>query len=117
MDMMENDDKIINRFFQDNLKEIPDSGFTERVMRHLPARRGQLWSSLWTILCTLAGLILFFVWDGLASLREIIVNTAGDLVGYLISITSVRFSPLLVVMVLLTFAAVAVFQFYQSEWE
>ena len=36
--MMENDDKLLVAFFDENRQEIPDNGFTRRVMRHLPDR-------------------------------------------------------------------------------
>ena len=36
--MMENNDKLLIDFFAENRQEIPDNGFTRRVMRHLPDR-------------------------------------------------------------------------------
>ena len=36
--MTENDDKLLTDFFAGNRQEIPDNGFTRRVMRHLPDR-------------------------------------------------------------------------------
>ena len=36
--MTENDDKLLTAFFAGNRQEIPDNGFTRRVMRHLPDR-------------------------------------------------------------------------------
>ena len=36
--MTENNDKLLIDFFAENRQEIPDNGFTRRVMRHLPDR-------------------------------------------------------------------------------
>ena len=36
--MMENDDKLLVAFFDENRQEIPDNGFTRREMRQLPER-------------------------------------------------------------------------------
>lgn len=34
--MTENNDKLLIDFFAENRQEIPDNGFTRRVMRHCP---------------------------------------------------------------------------------
>ena len=43
--MTENNDKLLIDFFAENRQEIPDNGFTRRVMRHLPATNKDLGSS------------------------------------------------------------------------
>ena len=48
--MMENDDKLLVAFFDENRQEIPDNGFTRRVMRHLPDRTRRI-SQLWVTFC------------------------------------------------------------------
>ena len=48
--MMENDDKLLVAFFDENRQEIPDNGFTRRVMRHLPDRTRRI-SQLWATFC------------------------------------------------------------------
>lgn len=39
---METDDKLIREFFAKQKQEIPDNGFSRRVMHHLPYRTGLL---------------------------------------------------------------------------
>ncbi len=73
MVMMENDDKLLVDFFAGHRQEIPDNGFTRRVMRHLPDRT--LWiSQIWVAFCFTLALVLFVVFNGLqlvlGTLRE-----------------------------------------------
>ena len=56
--MMENDDKLLVAFFDENRQEIPDNGFTRRVMRHLPDRTRRI-SQLWVTFCFTLALVLF----------------------------------------------------------
>ena len=44
--MTENNDKLLIDFFAENRQEIPDNGFTRRVMRHLPDRTRRI-SQVW----------------------------------------------------------------------
>lgn len=67
------DDKLLQRFFSDNRKEIEDNGFSRRVMHHLPDRYYRI-SQLWSLFCFTLAVVLFFVLDGLqlvlGTLRE-----------------------------------------------
>ena len=71
--MTENNDKLLIDFFAENRQEIPDNGFTRRVMRHLPDRTRRI-SQVWVTFCFTLALVLFFVFDGLqqvlGTLRE-----------------------------------------------
>ena len=51
--MTENDDKLLTAFFAGNRQEIPDNGFTRRVMRHLPDRTHRI-SQVWVTFTTAA---------------------------------------------------------------
>ena len=62
--MTENNDKLLIDFFAENRLEIPDNGFTRRVMRHLPDRTRRI-SQVWVTFCFTLALVLFFVFDGL----------------------------------------------------
>ena len=62
--MTENDDKLLTAFFAGNRQEIPDNGFTRRVMRHLPDRTHRI-SQVWVTFCFTLALVLFFAFDGL----------------------------------------------------
>ena len=49
--MMETDDKLIRAFFAEQKQEIPDNGFSRRVMNRLPCRTSLLikvWSLFWS---------------------------------------------------------------------
>jgi len=67
------DDKLLQKFFSDNRKEIEDNGFSRRVMHHLPDRYNRI-SQLWSLFCFTLAVVLFFVLDGLqlvmGALRE-----------------------------------------------
>ena len=48
--MTENNDKLLIDFFAENRQEIPDNGFTRRVMRHLPDRTRRIFTSMGYVL-------------------------------------------------------------------
>ena len=77
--MTENDDKLLTAFFAGNRQEIPDNGFTRRVMRHLPDRTHRI-SQVWVTFCFTLALVLFFAFDGLqqvlGTLRETFTTAA-----------------------------------------
>lgn len=52
-----NDDLIVRKFFEANRKDVPDDGFSQRVMRRLPDRM-RLYSRLWTAVCTIIGIVV-----------------------------------------------------------
>ncbi|WP_321438364.1 DUF5056 domain-containing protein [uncultured Bacteroides sp.] len=69
--MTEINDKIVTNFFQKEKKEVEDNGFSRRVMRNLPDR-GQRLSTIWAMFCTIIGIILFFVFDGLEAILNLL---------------------------------------------
>lgn len=113
--MIENDDeRLIARFFQENKKEIPDDGFTRRVMRRLPTRTRRL-SRLWTLLCSVAGVVFFLLTDGIDSLRAALGNVAGDFIGSLSSFHITGVTPLAVVVGVITLLLVTVSNVVSAE--
>ena len=72
--MMETDDKLIRAFFAEQKQEIPDNGFSRRVMHRLPCRTSLL-IKVWSLFIMLVAIILFLVFDGL----QAIVTTARDI--------------------------------------
>lgn len=42
MDMTDNDNRLIAQFMTEHKPQVPDMGFTRRVMRHLPQRTDRL---------------------------------------------------------------------------
>lgn len=65
MDMTNNDDKLLEKFFSEAARtEIADGGFSRRVMRSLPDRT-LLKARLWTAFCLAFGVVMavgFRVW-------------------------------------------------------
>lgn len=54
-----NDDVLVKKFFSENRIDVPDDGFSRRVMRRLPDRTRRI-SRLWTAVCVVIGLLIFF---------------------------------------------------------
>lgn len=69
--MKEIDDKVLADFFQKEKKEIADNGFSRRVMNSLPDREKRL-SNIWAMFCTAIGIILFFLFNGLDAILNIL---------------------------------------------
>lgn len=69
--MMENDDKLLVQFFAENRQEIADNGFTYRVMHHLPDRTRRI-SQLWVTFCYTLALVLFFVFNGMQVVSDLL---------------------------------------------
>ena len=51
--MMENDDKLLQQFFDTHRQDIADNGFSRHVIRNLPVRVNRI-GRIWTALCTVA---------------------------------------------------------------
>jgi hypothetical protein len=68
MAMTDKENVMIEDFFkQAAQQQIEDNGFTERVMRSLPDRKGQMvrrLSQLWTLFCIAVAGVLFFLFGG-----------------------------------------------------
>lgn len=66
--MNDKDEQLLERFFSEARRtELPDAGFSRRVMRSLPDRVIGL-SRLWTAFCAALGVVLcaaFGAWEGL----------------------------------------------------
>jgi hypothetical protein len=59
-----NDDLLLQQFFADAAcQQVADDGFTERVMRRLPARV-DWFSRLWTLGCWVVFVVCFVAFDG-----------------------------------------------------
>ena len=62
--MTDSNEHLLQQFFSEAAQEqIKDDGFTERVMRQLPARRSWF-ARLWTPFCVTVFVVLFFVFRG-----------------------------------------------------
>lgn len=72
------EERILKTFFAENKAELPDDGFTERVMDSLPqtARRRNF---VWTMVCGLAAVVFFLLADGADRVRVFVTNAAQAL--------------------------------------
>lgn len=102
--MMETDDKLIRDFFGKQKQEIPDNGFSRRVMHLLPYHTGML-IKIWSVFVTFVAVILFFAFDGL----QAVVGTARDIFVSMVqsgATTSIDLKSLIIAVVVLMFLGV-----------
>lgn len=112
--MMENDDRLVAQFFEEHKVEIEDNGFSRGVMDKLPdgARRA---SRIWTLVCTVMGISMFFLLDCFDSLRMILGNIFGDFIGLISSIHLPGLTPLTLYLAILTIMAVSLHNLIVAE--
>ena len=113
--MTENDDQLIAQFFEENRQDVEDKGFSEQVMRHLPESRVYKYNRIWTILCTAIGVAFFLLVDGVDTVRNILRDVLGDVIGYAASIDLSGLSPMMIVLSLITIAFVGLYNLVISE--
>lgn len=102
------DDQLLEQFFSSFKRDIPDDGFSHKVMRRLPLRAKRV-NAAWSIFCLMVGVALFIVFNGLGDLRAIASNFVGDVIGYVASIHLSLFS---LVSLWATMALLALVGFY-----
>ena len=76
------EERILKSFFAENKAELPDDGFTERVMDSLPhtARRRNF---VWTMVCGLAAVVFFLLADGADRVRIFVTNATQGVMSSL----------------------------------
>lgn len=102
--MMETDDKLIRTFFAEQKQEIPDNGFSRRVIHQLPCRTSVLFK-VWSVFIMLVAVVLFLAFDGL----QAIIYTVRDIFVSLIqneAATGIDSKSLIIVVLVLTFLGV-----------
>lgn len=77
--MQEINDKLIEDFLNGNKKDIPDNGFSQRVMKQLPYRT-PLVARLWTGGCFIVTALLFIVLDGFELIYKAIQDAFETLI-------------------------------------
>ena len=82
--MMDDNDKLLERFFAENKQEVKDNGFSCRVMQHLPDNRRVLLSRLWSAVGGVLALVLFLAFDGLQLLTLYIPELVRETFGFLL---------------------------------
>ena len=92
--MMELDkkDELLGQFFKENKKEIEDFGFSRRVIRKLPGRENKI-ANLWIAFCSLVGVGLFFLFDGIGA----VMNLSGRLFDSFIHSNAMTTDPQLLI--------------------
>ena len=78
------DDELVAMFFAEQKQELPDDGFSKRVMQQLPSR-----SLFWA--------------DGFVQLKRLFLNAFGNLGGFLSSVDLSNISPMMVIFAIATF--------------
>ena len=109
MDMTDKDYSLIDDFFKEAAQQqIEDAGFTERVMMSLPdsqVEKTHRLSLLWTWFCILLGVVLFFAFGGLETLKAGIMVVFQTVLTWLsvflttAPTTEVSLNPLVVLLV------------------
>ncbi len=66
-----NDDELLKAFFADNqMEDIPDDGFSDKVMEQIPSS-SQFWlQRLWTAVCITIGVVAAIVCQGWEQIQE-----------------------------------------------
>ncbi|MFC2711225.1 DUF5056 domain-containing protein [Hoylesella oralis] len=93
--MMENDDKLLQQFFDTHRQDIADNGFSRHVIRNLPVHVNRI-GRIWTALCTVACIVFIFVSGALDWLLNRIISLYGDVAGMVLSARPGLFTPFLV---------------------
>ncbi|MBP5798719.1 MAG: DUF5056 domain-containing protein [Prevotella sp.] len=119
--MTDKDYKLIDDFFKEAAQQqIEDAGFTERVMLSLPdsqAEKSHRLSVIWTWFCIILGVVLFFAFGGLETLKASVMVVFQTVVTWLsvflttAPTTEVSLNPLVVLLVV---AFVGVYLPYQT---
>lgn len=70
MELGADDELLVQSFFANARVEIPDDGFSDRVMASLPVERRVHWEYLWTAFCLFLGVAVFVLGNGWNHLRD-----------------------------------------------
>lgn len=113
--MMDNDEKLITKFFAENKQEFADNGFSGRVMRRLPAPKAVRLNRIWTLFCVVAGTVLIVITGGLTNFRMLLHNLLGDFIGGFASINFHDISPSMTFLFFIALVSVAGYNAIVSE--
>jgi hypothetical protein len=73
MDMETTDDDLLKQFMSEQKQEVPDDGFSNRVMHRLPRcerRAVRIWNSIFIVL----GIFLFLIFNGFQAIAGLLRN-------------------------------------------
>lgn len=97
--MENNDDILLTKFFDSQRQDIADDGFSKMVMQRIPRQSARPYI-IWRLICVVAGIILFFLADGIDTLRSVVVNSVVNMASYILSIDLSVISPLMIYAIL-----------------
>lgn len=107
--MIENDEQMLIRFFEENRQEIEDDGFTQRVVRQLPSRAVRI-SQVWSWICWLLGIALFFMMDGVGQLYRVAILFFHDVINMFSSVNLSIYSMMIILALIFTMISVKMYQ-------
>lgn len=73
------DERLLRDFFADCRVEVPDDGFSEKVMASLPSRKYARLEQIWLTLCLLLGTAAFVMENGWRRIQEGLSSLHGGL--------------------------------------
>lgn len=112
--MVDNDDILLGKFFDENRQTIEDNGFSRRVRHALPPKYS-LANRIWITICVVIGIAFFWWVDGINAMRIALDNVFGDMFGLAVSI-NIGYSSLIVVgITLLTIMSVYIYNLVISD--
>lgn len=117
MDIIDNkiDDELLAKFFENNkIGDIPDDGFSDRVMHTLPKHNEWL-NTLWTAVCAIAIFAYFIFCNGFNVLKLAILNIFGDISGAAVSVHFGNLTPILIYIGIVTITLVAAYNVIMRE--
>lgn len=80
--MMETDkDKLLTDFFGKHKQEIPDNGFSKKVMKRISSKTTVL-ATIWSMFCGILALVFFFAFDGLKVLGKAVLKILVEFIEY-----------------------------------
>lgn len=93
--MENNDDILLMKFFDGQRQDIADDGFSQKVMQRIPQQSARPYI-IWQLICTVAGIVVFFLAGGIDTLRTALVNSVVNMAAYVLSVDLSAVSPLMI---------------------
>lgn len=77
-DPLTDDERLVQSFFDARRTELPDDGFTERVLRQLPHTRRLKLLQWWRLFCTAAAVVVFLTFDVINGVMDFLYTRFWD---------------------------------------
>ena len=111
------DEQLVDNFFATQSQGVvADNGFSERVMHRLPTTRKYRLNRIWTMACSVVGVVMLWLMNGFSVFVSGLQNLVGDLIGAVAAfVVSCHVSPLLVICSLVVLGVVGLVNAIGSE--